>query len=300
MEYEEFKYKVLAGLQEIYGANAAVRAYRALKNNGKHYDSILIELSEVEGICQIVPLEWFYQIYCEKDMSLEGCIKTVYRISEGNREMSGVFKALRKAAYWGEVRKSVYPILLSTKENQEILERAVSTSVLDMSVVYIIRGEIGGRCIGVQIDHERLEAYGISVEQLHAQAMENLMDDGYRFWDICSFVASLGYQVPDVSDWKGIGRVEESYILTNETNFYGAAGILNKKLVREFANGRNFFILPSSINETIFVSAGEERDMEIYNCMVRAVNETELDVEERLTDHVYFYDAVADEIRVCA
>ncbi len=40
--------------------------------------------------------------------------------------------------------------------------------------------------------------------------------------------------------------------------------------------------------------------MEVYNCMVKMVNRVELDVEERLSDHAYFYDAAVDEIRVCA
>lgn len=301
MEYEAFKEKVLTGLQEIYGGDAAVRADRVLKNNGKYFDSVRVELSGgKECICQIIPLEWFYRVHCEGDMSLEGCIKAVYRISEGNREMGGVFKVLRKAAYWGEIRESVYPILLSTKENQEILGKSVSTPMLDMSVGYIIRGEIGGRCVGVQINHKWLETYGISMEQLHVQAMENLMNDGYQFRDIGSFVAGLGYQVSGEPGRKETGLEEESYILTNEKMFYGAAGILDKKLVREFAKGRNFFILPSSINETIFVPARDGNDMEIYSGMVKIVNEMELEVEERLSDHAYFYDAAADEIRMCA
>ena len=74
--------------------------------------------------------------------------------------------------------------------------------------------------------------------------------------------------MPDRLDTEGDGQVKNTYILTNSAEFYGAAGILDRKLVQEFADGRDFFILPSSVNETIFVPAEEGSDMEIYNCMV--------------------------------
>lgn len=301
MEYEEFKEKVLTDLQEKYGGNAVFGVKRILKNNGKHYDGIVAEFrGETGSISQSIPVEWFYRLYCSGNTDLEGCIQMIAKNCEENRETGFVMEMLQRMKCWEEIKKDIYPILLSTKENQEMLERVVSTPMLDMSVVYIARGEMEGHKVEIKIDRRMLEAYGISAELLHKQAMKNLINDGYQFRDIGSFVASLGCQVPGGPDWKDTGLVEETYILTNETMFYGAAGILNKKLVREFAKGRNFFILPSSINETIFVPAGDGSDMEIYSCMVKMVNEMDVDEEKRLTDHAYFYDAAADEIRMCA
>lgn len=300
MEYEEFKDKVLTGLQEMYGGNAAVRVERILKNNGKHYDGIVAELSGGKwSISQVVPVEWFYRLYCSGETGLEGCIQMMAKACEGHRETGFVTELLQRMANWEGIKGDIYPILLSTKENQEMLERVVSTPMLDMSVVYIVRGEIGGRYAGIKIDHRMLEAYGISAGQLHKQAMENLVDDRYQFRDIYSYVAGQGGPVADGLDIEGDGQVKKAYILTNSAEFYGAAGILDRKLVQEFADGRDFFILPASVNETIFVPAEEGSDMEVYNCMVKTVNEMDVDEEERLTDHAYFYDGAADEIRMC-
>lgn len=300
MEYEEFKDRVLKGLQEMYGGNVAVRVEKILKNNGKHYDGIVAELSGGKwSISQAVPVEWFYGLYCRGETGLEGCIQMMAKACEGHREAGFVTELLKRMASWEGVKGDIYPILLSTKENQEMLERVVSTPMLDMSVVYIVRGEIGGRYAGIKIDHRMLKAYGISAGELHKQAMENLVDDGYQFRDICSYAVDQGCPVPDRLDTEGDGQVKNTYILTNSAEFYGAAGILDRKLVQEFADGRDFFILPASVNETIFVPAEEGSDMEIYNCMVKTVNETDVDEEERLTDHAYFYDGAADEIRMC-
>ncbi len=98
---------------------------------------------------------------------------------------------------------------------------------------------------------------------------------------------------PDVME----GRM---YILTNAAKTYGAAGILNKRLVQEFAGGQDFFILPSSIHETIFVRAHDLSEKEAFDSMVAEVNEEQVDAEERLSDHCYYYDGRTGEIRMCA
>lgn len=301
MEYEVFKESVLKGLQKIYGGYATVRTEKKLKNNGKHYDGIVVEMAEGKGRIELlIPLEWFYRLYNDGNADMEGSIRIIAKVCEEHREMDCVRELLQRMACWEQIKGDIYPVLLSTKENREMLERVVSKPMLDMAVVYIARGEIGGRCVGIKIDRRMLEIYGISEEQLHKRAMENLMDDGYQFRDIYRFVVEQGYLESDKPDLEETEKPEKACILTNAVKFYGAAGILDRKLVREFAGGRNFFILPSSVNETIFVPAGDGSGMGIYSDMVKMVNKLDVDEEERLTDHAYFYDGAVDEIRMCA
>ena len=301
MEYEAFKESVLKGLQQIYDGYATVTTEKILKNNGKHYEGIVVELSEGKGSTGLfIPMEWFFKLYNDGNADMEGCIRIIAKVCEEHQETDGVRELLQKMTCWEQIKGDIYPVLLSTKENREMLERVVSKPLLDMSVVYIVRGEIGRRCVGIKIDLRMLEIYGISAERLHKRAMANLMADGYQFRDIYRFVVEQGYPEPDKPELEEAGKAEKAYILTNAVKFYGAAGILDKKLVREFAGGRNFFILPSSVNETIFVPAGDGSGMEIYSGMVKMVNEMDVDEEERLTDHAYFYDGTADEIRMCA
>lgn len=53
--------------------------------------------------------------------------------------------------------------------------------------------------------------------------------------------------------------------------------------------GTNFYILPSSIHETILVTATDCSISELEK-MVMEVNETEVAAEEILSDHVYCYN----------
>ena len=88
------------------------------------------------------------------------------------------------------------------------------------------------------------------------------------------------------------------YVLINSLRIYGAAGILDKELIKSFTKGRDYYILPSSIHETIFVPADSISSAGDLDRMVREINREQVDPEERLTDHCYFYDAGADEIRL--
>ena len=203
------------------------------------------------------------------------------------------------AGNWESVKGNIYPVLLSSEKNRELLEGAVSMPLLDLSVAYIIRGEAYGDTVaGIRIMESLFIHYGVSREELHRQALENMGRDGYRFRDLGRVVEELasagagGLEGHDRAEWR------EIYLLSNSGMMYGAAGILNRKLVRDFAKGRSFFILPSSIHETLFVPASGVDGKEILDRMVAEINAAHVLQEEQLTDHVYYYDGEADEIRM--
>ncbi|MCC8081778.1 MAG: DUF5688 family protein [Lachnospiraceae bacterium] len=54
--------------------------------------------------------------------------------------------------------------------------------------------------------------------------------------------------------------------------------------------GRNFFLLPSSIHETILVMDEDRKHGGRYSEMVCEVNDAVVEENEMLSDHAYFYD----------
>lgn len=84
--------------------------------------------------------------------------------------------------------------------------------------------------------------------------------------------------------------VPAQYIVTNTMNFRGASAILDMAVLKELAqklNAYKFIVLPSSIHEMIIISDDGHSNIEELNRMVREVNETQVDPEERLTDRAY-------------
>ena len=309
MSYEEFKEKLLEELHEHYGELAEAEICVIKKNNGKTYDGVQITMGNAKrSVVPVISLDGLYEEYSSGSMDIRECAEAVCRERKRHETTGDILKFAVKLADWDAVKDGVFPILLSTQKNEEMLKNLVSTQVLDLSVVYIFRMKIDKELRGnVKISRQMIEHYGITESELHRQAMENLAKDGYEFLDMAALIRN-SVKPAENEDGKGQhmkntyreDEIPEMYVLTNKEKSYGAVGILNKKFVREFAKGQNFFILPSSIHETIFVPADNLSDGEIFDNMVEEVNEKQVSMEERLSNHCYFYDGQADEIRMCA
>ena len=81
------------------------------------------------------------------------------------------------------------------------------------------------------------------------------------------------------------------YVLTNKRNQFGASMILNKNIMQTISEkiSGNFFLLPSSIHEWILVLADIKMTPEELSGMVQEINDTQIEIEERLSDNVYVY-----------
>ena len=308
MTYEEFKEGLLKRLREFYGKDMEVDICRMDHNNRQSYDGVRIMPKETWHCVTVVPvisLDGFFESYNSGSMEMEDCVEEICREREKYETTEELLQFAGRLSDWETVKGQIYPILLSTKENEEMLEELVSVPMLDLSVAYVIRmGAAEGQRGCIKVKKRMLEQYGIEAVQLHGQAMENLEKDGYEFLDMEVFVRKMLNRECDAEgsggENGGNAMDDRMYVLTNAVKNYGAAGILNEKLVREFAGGQDCFILPSSIHETIFVRVHHLSEKEIFDRMVEEVNETQVDVEERLSNHCYFYDGQTGEIRMCA
>lgn len=91
----------------------------------------------------------------------------------------------------------------------------------------------------------------------------------------------------EVEEMEGI---PVQYIVTNTMNYRGASAILDKKALKELAQKLNmsrFIVLPSSIHEMIVIPDDGKCNIEELSKMVQEVNDTQVELEERLTDRAY-------------
>lgn len=292
MDYQEFVSRLVAGLQNIYGSNAVIVTGKILGNNGQHNDGLRISHTAEEKMVPVLRLDALYEKYRNGIMDMEECIREAVRLREqdGNEKMA---QFAAKIGDWDFVKEKIFPILISTSENRELLQELVSMPMLDLSVAYMIRGDLledGGGC--VKISKALLRKYGIGQETLHGYAMGNMKRDGYQFYDLDEMFRGL---LP-----RRNSHEMKMYVFTNKPNLYGAVGILDKGMLKDFAGDRNFYILPASIHETILVSADNEEDCSFLDNLVSEVNEAMVEKDERLSDHSYYYDAKRNEVRLCA
>lgn len=207
-------------------------------------------------------------------------------------------EAIKGIAYfvWEKIKDDIYPAFapmgLDRKELQQ--KGLACSSFLDLQVCYYIWMEARGSSSAgaAWISGKALEAWGIGLDGLEAKAMENLLGDGYR-------IISMAQILEGMDGEEGIPPIP-LYVLTNRRKAYGAAGILDRNLIPRFAREADsgLFILPSSRHEVLLVPESEGTDAAELSQMVKEVNQTAVSPEDRLSDHVYYYDKQTDKIQI--
>ena len=82
------------------------------------------------------------------------------------------------------------------------------------------------------------------------------------------------------------------FVLTNQNRYYGAACLVYPDMLEVIGEmlQDDFYILPSSVHEVIFLGKNGCMDSAALNEMIEEVNRTQVDEEEWLSDHAYLYD----------
>ena len=149
MDYEAFKESLIRGLEETYGGKAEIIPQETLRTNGERYEGLLAVFGTGEENIPVIRLDELYGMYRGGEADINGCVEHARRFREehGRSERMEAFSKVVRS--WEYGKRNVYPLLLSTEENRELLGELAHTPVpgLDLSVAYMIReeGESGGR-----------------------------------------------------------------------------------------------------------------------------------------------------------
>ena len=90
------------------------------------------------------------------------------------------------------------------------------------------------------------------------------------------------------------------FVVTNEKKMNGAACIIYEGVLEKVGEmlGRDYYVLPSSIHETILLPAKDNTELDSLTQLVRTVNATQVKAEEVLSDHAYFYSRKAGKLQM--
>ena len=177
----------------------------------------------------------------------------------------------------------VLPCVISVKGNEELLKDLVTLPYLDLAVVYrvFITDEMT-----YLMRSENLSLLGLTEQEFCFKAMGNLYNASTKIKSMSQILMGIeNYDDP-------------MFVMTTGT--FGANSILRKDLLKEFAlkKNRNIYILPSSVHELILVPDNIGHDVQDLKNMVYEINRTEVDLQDRLSDSVYYYDMKTDTVSV--
>lgn len=196
-----------------------------------------------------------------------------------------------------QVRNGICYRLVSRERYESSLERLPHEEFLDLIVLYqYVIPEESGEKKTILLNLEQLEALGIREEELKQLAERNTPQNlPPRLCRMEQFLRRLGIMEAEES----AGQPTGLYVYTAEGGLFGATCLLYEEALWSASRelGGSFYILPSSIHELIFLPDGKETDAEQLAALVREVNRTQVAEEDRLSDHVYFYDAAVKRVK---
>ena len=289
MNYEEFintiESQIKNYLPDSYN-DADVLINHVIKNNSVHLDGLLIRKHN-SSVSPTIYLNNYYEQY-ENGRSMENIMEELSKRRIETDE--NPFTEIDELTCLEKVKDKISCKLINYRRNIEYLSDKPYTPIADLAAIYYI--EIGFSDYGygsVVINNQILENYKISVEELHAIALQNMQKDKARLLPMTDILKGLLSDTSDISDFEKPNV--PMFVLTNEEKINGASKLLDSITMDEVAKriGTNFYILPSSIHETILVTATDCSISELEK-MVMEVNETEVAAEEILSDHVYRYN----------
>lgn len=294
MEINEFAQKVRRAVERELGEKYRIELKKVQKNNGVMLHGLLI-LSAERNVVPTIYLETFHAAY-EDGVTFGDVLDRILAIYReetpaGNIDMDffGSFDRVRDRICYRLIRK---------QHNEELLRDIPYVDFLDLAICFYYA--YSGRTLGegtILIHDSHMEQWNVKVKDLMRHAAENTP----RLFP--GILMPMREVLEEMLEFHEECRTEEEIplnVLTNSKRSHGASCILYPGLLERIAerNGKNFYIIPSSIHEVLILEeTGAEEPAEMRD-MIREVNREHVATEEVLSDNLYYYDLSSKSVKI--
>ena len=292
MGIESFAEDVKENVKKKLGKGYEVTVRKVKKNNGVVCTGLCVS-EDRASLSPMIYIDSHYDSYKKGNTTPA---HTADYVADACRKKRPMVDMRRFLNYEG-VKNSIVYKLINTDKNRELLEDLPHLEFLDLSIVFqclVEDGKNGTATILIHNAHAKL--WGVSVGELHSVAVRNTPK--LLGYEIKSMKQMLFETLQREASDKEAEYDVPLYVLTNRHRTDGAVCILYPNLLKDFSEalGSNFYIIPSSVHEVLFLPADNtDKNAEIRE-MIREVNDTQLVPEEILSYSLYYYDRETDEI----
>ena len=300
---EAFSKTVKAVMQQYFGTGYAVEVHEVVKNNDLCLTGLVIR-NESSNLAPAIYLESYYEMH-QNGESLENVCAEIIRVYEANRV--GTDFDITSITDFNKVKDRICYKLINAKYNEQMLADVAYIKFHDLAIVfYILVSSDADGMATTNVKTALLERWNISKAELFNIAVENTqkMFRG-RVCSIEESMMELFVSQPDEEAkyvfydlFADAEAMIPMYVCSNSEKFYGAGVMLYNGLLKAFADkiDSNFYILPSSVHEVLFVPVTVGMDIEEMKYIVRAINAVEVAEDEVLSDNIYYYNRYLDHV----
>lgn len=299
MNYEEFKQTVKEELEKLFPEEHEINIKTVQKVN-QELDGLTVRRNGKSNVSPTIYLNALYKDY-ENGKQFGKIVTDAHLIIMENMS-SG--ERITELLDFDTAKENIVFELINTEQNKSLLQEVPSRTWNDLSIIYrwIIRTTTEGTPSAI-ITSNLAERLGLNEERLFDLAKENTkrlrpvliepLGDVIREL----LKEAIPEQMLDAMSAGNYFPESEMYVITNNIRRCGAASILYEEELYKLSEQleTDLYVLPSSIHETIAISADFGTPEELTR-MVQEVNSEELEPEDKLSDNVYHYDRETREI----
>ena len=299
-----FAQVVKEAIEASLGDGYVVSINEVLKNNGTRLTGMTIRTGE-SNVAPTIYLEGMFERYKAGDAAVPVIVSEILSVYESHKTTMS-FDASLVTDFFACKERICYK-LVNADRNRELLTDAPHIIVCDdLAVIfYILVSNDGEGTATITVRNNMSDLWGVEEDELFKIALLNtqrlfrgsVMSMASVMMDLLSDRMDDEYS-SEFFDMVVSEDVVSMYVCSNSQKVNGAGVILYKDLLKQFAEktGSDFYILPSSIHETLLVPVSDQMEVEALRSMVREVNATQVAPEEVLSDNVYIYRREDDKI----
>lgn len=299
-----FAQVVKEAVEASLGDGYEVSIHEVLKNNDTHLTGLTIRTEE-SNIAPTIYLEGSFERYKAGDVAVPVIVSEILSVYESHKTTMSFDASL--VTDFSACKERICYKLVNADRNRELLADAPHIIACDDLAVlfYILVSNDGEGTATITVRNNMTDLWGVEEDELFKIALLNtqrlfrgsVMSMASVMMDLLSDRMDDEYS-SEFFDMVVSEDMVPMYVCSNSQKVNGAGVILYKDLLKQFAEktGSDFYILPSSIHETLLVPVSDQMEVEALRSMVREVNATQVAPEEVLSDNVYIYRREDDKI----
>ena len=163
-------------------------------------------------------------------------------------------------------------------------------------LLYTLIEDTDDKIASVRVDHQLFRQYGIPFEKLHEDALRNSL----KLFPLRVLpISTLLHESDEADGWKENPAI---ICITNTAGMYGATSILYPNALHSIATklDSNLYVIPSSVDEVIVVSDSPSIHPHKLQDLLSEVNSSLLRSDQRLSDHLYYYERRSAQLMAMA
>ncbi len=266
------------------------------KENGRKIPVLLIMRQE-EASLPCIPLEEAYCDYVKGD-DLDICVRKIADLRMRYDHLE-YLADLSYASDYEKVKGRLMIRLCDPELNQGWLENKIYSMHGDFAAVYYVElCEEREKTFSMPVTKQLMEKWKVTLKQLHEDALLSEREKQVFLFGLDDYIGSLmtgngiiRNLLDGETEWHPETAGMPTLCLTNSSGTNGASMILQKDIMKRIGEilGSDFYVLPSSIHETLLVPSGGMEVSELSQ-LVKDVNETQVELCDWLSDKVQYYD----------